>query len=206
MMLKVFAFSALLSFATAFLGGAGRPSMRMHAMSMADSKNILIVGGTRFSGLYLWKELHDRGHKVTLFNRGKTALKKTPRESDEQFKKRTEETRVIKGDRKVKEDLDKLAMEKFDVVYDMNGRGVGDTAPLADMFNGKVEHFIYMSSAGVYTKSPIMPHCEVRQIVFSSYRTYIDCSFIATFVIASHINCLITSHHITSHHITSHHV
>jgi nucleoside-diphosphate-sugar epimerase len=53
-----------------------------------------------------------------------------------------------------------LKNEKFDVIYDMNGREVGDTAPLADLFNGKVEQFIYMSSAGVYKKSLLMPHFE----------------------------------------------
>lgn len=56
---------------------------------------------------------------------------------------------------------EKLGSQNFDVIYDMNGRESGDTAPLADMFNGKVEHFVYMSSAGVYKKSPIMPHIEV---------------------------------------------
>ena len=56
---------------------------------------------------------------------------------------------------------DKLKDQKFDVIYDMNGREAADTAPLADMFNGKVEHFIYMSSAGVYKKSLMMPHQEV---------------------------------------------
>ena len=35
-------------------------------------------------------------------------------------------------------------------MYDMNGREVGDTAPLADLFNGKVEH----------EKSLLMPHFE----------------------------------------------
>jgi len=29
-------------------------------MSTATSKKVLIIGGTRFSGLYLWKELYDR--------------------------------------------------------------------------------------------------------------------------------------------------
>lgn len=43
----------------------------------------------------------------------------------------------------------------------MNGREASDTAPLADLFNGKVEHFVYMSSAGVYKKSLVMPHFEV---------------------------------------------
>ena len=59
---------------------------------------------------------------------------------------------------------DKLKDQKFDVIYDMNGREAADTAPLADMFNGKVEHFIYMSSAGVYKKSLMMPHQEVSCI------------------------------------------
>ena len=27
-----------------------------HALTMSASKNVLIIGGTRFSGLYLWKE------------------------------------------------------------------------------------------------------------------------------------------------------
>ena len=59
-----------------------------------------------------------------------------------------------------KELKEKLGGETFDVIYDMNGRESSDTAPLADLFNGKVEHFVYMSSAGVYKKSPLMPHFE----------------------------------------------
>jgi len=132
---------------------------------MSAGKNVLIVGGTRFSGLYLWKELHDRGHSVTLFNRGKTELKKLPRESQEEFDKRKEETQFIKGDRKNSEDLvTQLGDKSFDVVYDINGREASDTAPLADLFNGKVEHFVYMSSAGVYKKSPLMPHHEMDAV------------------------------------------
>ena len=65
------------------------------------SKKVLIVGGTRFSGLYLWKELHERGHEVTLYNRGKTALQKIPTESEDSFNKRLKETKFIKGNRQV---------------------------------------------------------------------------------------------------------
>ncbi|KAJ1399915.1 38 kDa ribosome-associated protein precursor [Ochromonadaceae sp. CCMP2298] len=127
-------------------------------------KNVLIVGGTRFSGLYLWKELHDRGHSVTLFNRGKTALQRLPKESHEGFEKRCAETQYLKGDRQNAADLATLGDKSFDVVYDMNGREAADTAPLADLFNGKVEHFVYMSSAGVYKKSPLMPHHEADAV------------------------------------------
>lgn len=125
------------------------------------NKNVLIVGGTRFSGLYLWKELHERGHQVTLYNRGKTPLKKLACETDEVFSERKLNTKYIYGDRKNGDEMkQKLGSETFDVIYDMNGREVTDTAPLADLFNGKVEHFVYMSSAGVYKKSEQMPHIE----------------------------------------------
>lgn len=128
---------------------------------MSSGKSCLIVGGTRFSGLYLWKELVDRGHQVTLYNRGKTALKKLPRETDEAFEDRKSKTNFISGNRQEPAELkEKLSSQKFDVVYDMNGREATDTAPLADIFNGKVEHFVYMSSAGVYKKSLMMPHVE----------------------------------------------
>jgi hypothetical protein len=57
----------------------------------------------------------------------------------------------------------------------MNGRNVEDTAPIADMFNGRVEHYVYMSSAGVYKKSHIMPHQEVRRALYDStqYKFYV---------------------------------
>jgi len=128
---------------------------------MADTKKVLIIGGTRFSGLYLWNELHKRGHSITLFNRGKSKLQKLPQESEAEFEKRVSSTRFINGNRQVPEDLkSKLGSETFDVIYDMNGREASDTAPLVELFNGKVEHFVYMSSAGVYKKSPLMPHRE----------------------------------------------
>lgn len=73
----------------------------------------------------------------------------------------------------IKELKEKLGGESFDVIYDMNGRESSDTAPLADLFNGKVEHFVYMSSAGVYKKSPLMPHVEVRSNRCSAFLYFI---------------------------------
>ena len=46
-----------------------------------------------------------------------------------------------------------LGGKKFDAVFDMNAREVGDTQPLADLFADKVDHYVFMSSAGVYLKS-----------------------------------------------------
>lgn len=107
-----------------------------------------MMGGTRFIGVYLTKILVEQGHSVVLFNRGN---KPAPVEGVEQ----------IHGDRTDESQLKaKLASEQFDAIFDNNGRELSDTKPLADLFNGKVKHFVYMSSAGVYLKSDQMPHRE----------------------------------------------
>ncbi|MFB8789047.1 MAG: NAD-dependent epimerase/dehydratase family protein [Potamolinea sp.] len=109
---------------------------------------ILIMGGTRFIGIYLTKILVSQGHEVVLFNRGN---KPTPSEGVQQ----------IKGDRTDPSQLkDKLSQEQFDAVFDNNGRELSDTQPLAEIFKDKVKHFVYMSSAGVYLKSDQLPHIE----------------------------------------------
>lgn len=109
---------------------------------------ILIMGGTRFIGVYLTKILVEQGHEVVLFNRGN---KSAPVEGIEQ----------IHGDRKDPNQLkDKLSGEKFDAVFDNNGRELSDTQPLVEIFKDQVEHFVYVSSAGVYLKSQQMPHIE----------------------------------------------
>lgn len=107
-----------------------------------------MMGGTRFIGVYLTKILVEQGHSVVLFNRGN---KPAPVEGVEQ----------IHGDRTDESQLkEKLASEEFDAIFDNNGRELSDTKPLADLFNGKVKQFVYMSSAGVYLKSDQMPHRE----------------------------------------------
>lgn len=127
----------------------------------AGGQKVLVIGGTRFSGLYLQRELHSRGHEVTLYNRGKTANQQLPGESDAEFEKRSKEVKTIIGDRKDAAVIkDTLGGKKFDAVFDMNAREVGDTQPLADLFADKVDHYVFMSSAGVYLKSDQMPHRE----------------------------------------------
>ena len=109
---------------------------------------ILIMGGTRFIGVSLTKILVAQGHEVVLFNRGN---KPAPVEGVQQ----------IHGDRKDPTQLkDKLAGEKFDAIFDNNGRELSDTQPLIEIFQGQLAHFVYVSSAGVYLPSPQMPHRE----------------------------------------------
>jgi nucleoside-diphosphate-sugar epimerase len=109
---------------------------------------ILIMGGTRFIGVYLTQLLVEQGHEVVLYNRGNHPVP-------------VKGVGQITGDRTDSSQLqEKLASEKFDAIFDNNGRELTDTQPLADIFQGRVQHFIYMSSAGVYLKSDEMPHIE----------------------------------------------
>jgi len=106
------------------------------------------MGGTRFIGVYLTKLLVARGHDVVLFNRGNQPAPVAG-------------VTQIHGDRTDPAQLkEHLSQENFDAIFDNNGRKLSDTQPLADMFKGRVQHFVYMSSAGVYLKSDQMPHLE----------------------------------------------
>ena len=108
---------------------------------------ILVIGGTRFIGVYLTELLVKAGHEVVLFNRGNHAA---PSGVGQIIGDRTDATQL----------KEKLASVSFDVVFDNNGRELTDTQPLAEVFQGRVKHFVYMSSAGVYLKSDQMPHLE----------------------------------------------
>ncbi|MDG3494140.1 MULTISPECIES: NAD-dependent epimerase/dehydratase family protein [Pseudanabaena] len=109
---------------------------------------ILVMGGTRFIGVSLVKLLVSQGHEVTLFNRGK---KPSPIAG----------LRTIIGDRTDPQQLqDKLRGESFEVIFDNNGRELSDTQPLVEIFRDRLQHFVYMSSAGVYLDSDILPYRE----------------------------------------------
>lgn len=109
---------------------------------------VLIMGGTRFIGVYLTKTLVAQGHEVVLFNRGN---KPAPIAGIQQ----------IHGDRKNPQQLrEKLANESFDAIFDNNGRELSDTQPLVQIFAEKVRHLVYVSSAGVYLPTEQMPHRE----------------------------------------------
>ncbi len=109
---------------------------------------ILVMGGTRFIGVYLTRLLTAQEHDVVLFNRGNQPA---PLGIEKQ----------IQGDRTDPEQIkDKLADEEFDAIFDNNGRELADTQPLVELFGDKIKHFVYVSSAGVYLKSDQMPHRE----------------------------------------------
>ncbi|NJN73570.1 MAG: NAD-dependent epimerase/dehydratase family protein [Limnothrix sp. RL_2_0] len=112
---------------------------------------ILIIGGTRFIGVYLTELLLKAGHEVVLFNRGNHPA--------------PDGVTQICGDRQDPAQLKaKLSGESFDAIFDNNSRELAHTQPLVEIFAGKVKHFVYVSSAGVYLPTTQPPHREADAV------------------------------------------
>eukprot|EP00929_Paragymnodinium_shiwhaense_P030333 TRINITY_DN1720_c0_g1_i3.p2 TRINITY_DN1720_c0_g1~~TRINITY_DN1720_c0_g1_i3.p2 ORF type:complete len:475 (+),score=123.45 TRINITY_DN1720_c0_g1_i3:123-1547(+) len=136
----------------------------MAARGGGGKKKILVMGGTRFIGCYLVKQLRDEGHDVFVMNRGKTNGGKPeplPGMSDAEYEKMLEGVSVLVADRKDPEQVKKVCAEAghFDVVYDNNARKLEDVQILVDAIEatGGCDQFIFMSSAGVYGPTQVLP-------------------------------------------------
>lgn len=102
--------------------------------------NILILGGTRFLGRHLVEAALERGHKVTLFNRGS---------NQDVFP----EVEPLIGDRDGS--LKAIRDREWDAAIDTCGF-VPRTVRKSCMMLGSVKHYTYISSISVY-KDPVFP-------------------------------------------------
>lgn len=96
---------------------------------------LLIIGGTRFVGRHLVAAALERGHEVTLFNRGTQSSPFTDLET-------------IAGDRN--KDLAKLQGRRWDVVVDTCGNLPRNVKATAEMLSGSVERYVFISSQSAY--------------------------------------------------------
>jgi 2'-hydroxyisoflavone reductase len=97
---------------------------------------ILFLGGTQFVGRHMVERAMERGHEVTLFNRGKT--------NADLF----QEAEKLIGDRDG--GLERLRDRRWDAVIDVNGylpRLVKDSAQL---LAGAVERYVFISTISVF--------------------------------------------------------
>jgi nucleoside-diphosphate-sugar epimerase len=118
------------------LGGLSTLPLIQHT-NAADKPplNILILGGTGFLGPHIVKAATDRGHTLTLFNRGKSANPYPNVES-------------LKGNRGGK--LKPLKGRQWDVVLDTSTFKPPEVTKSAQMLESSVGHYIYISSTSVY--------------------------------------------------------
>ncbi|XP_022895891.1 chloroplast stem-loop binding protein of 41 kDa b, chloroplastic [Olea europaea var. sylvestris] len=134
-------------------------------VTASSAKKVLIMGGTRFIGVFLSRLLVKEGHQITLFTRGKSPItQQLPGESDKDFSDFSSKILHLKGDRKDFEFVkSSLSAEGFDVVYDINGREAVEVEPILEALPN-LEQYIYCSSAGVYLKTDYLPHFEVDAV------------------------------------------
>jgi len=121
--------------------GALTLGVRQAFSASAESKpkplNILILGGTGFTGPYQVRYALARGHKVTTFNRGKTHPGELPAEVEQ-----------LIGDRNGQ--LDALKDRKWDVAIDNPTTLPAWVRYAAVVLRGNVERYVFISTISVY--------------------------------------------------------
>jgi 2'-hydroxyisoflavone reductase len=116
---------------------------------------ILVLGGTQLIGPPMVEFAKSRGHKVTLFNRGKTNPELFP------------DLEKLRGNRDPKKDDGLKALEgrKFDVIFDDCGyypRMVSASAELLKK-NGS-GHYVFVSSISAYAKNDVVGQDETAEL------------------------------------------
>lgn len=109
----------------------------------------LVLGGNRYIGMQLLYELATQGHDITVMN---SHLADMP-----------EGTRRLHGDRRVPGVLEEVLgpyRDDFEVIYDNTSYVVTDVEPLVALFQGRVSHYVFTSSAAVYRRSFVQPVTE----------------------------------------------
>ena len=131
---SLLAASALPAAAALVHGGGAGPG------PAARPLRILILGGTGFLGPALVEAARARGHRLTLFNRGKTRPGLFP------------ELEKLHGDRDGK--LDALRGRDWDAVVDTSGYVPRIVRASAELLAPHVGRYLFVSSISVYADSP----------------------------------------------------
>jgi 2'-hydroxyisoflavone reductase len=95
---------------------------------------LLVLGGTEFLGRALVESALERGHEVTLFNRGRTNPELFP------------EAEKLRGDRAV----DPLPSGRWDAVVDSSGYLPEVVRRAAEALRDSVERYVFVSSISAY--------------------------------------------------------
>jgi 2'-hydroxyisoflavone reductase len=121
---------------------APRPERRPAAGSAP--LDILVLGGTSFIGPYQVQYALDRGHNVTLFNRGKTNTQLFP------------QVEKLHGDRAVN-DLESLKGRKWDAVIDNSASNPDWVRDSAQLLRDHARTYLFVSTRSVYRDLSAVP-------------------------------------------------
>ncbi len=118
--------------------GAAAAAGLSPGLRAAQPLSVLVMGGTGFIGPHIVRALRDAGHRLTLFNRGKTNPGLFPG------------LELIKGDR-LTSDIEQLQGRRWDVVIDTAAylpRAV-DTL-MAQLDRDSLQQYVFVSTISVY--------------------------------------------------------
>jgi 2'-hydroxyisoflavone reductase len=104
--------------------------------------DVLVLGGSVFVGRNAVAEALAAGHRVTVFNRGRSG--RPPQGAS-----------VIRGDRTDPTDLAQLAGRQFDLVLDTSGYVPVDVARAARLLAGSAAHYAFVSTVNVFPGWPV---------------------------------------------------
>jgi nucleoside-diphosphate-sugar epimerase len=107
-------------------------------------RRILFIGGSGIISAASVRLAVERGHQVTVLNRGKSASRPLPREAE-----------TLQGDATDGAAVDEaLAGREFDVVAQFRAFTPGHVAADIERFAGRTAQYVFISSASVYQKPP----------------------------------------------------
>jgi 2'-hydroxyisoflavone reductase len=112
---------------------------------------LLVLGGTKFLGRAAVESALERGHEVTLFNRGETNPELFP------------QAEGLRGDRDG--DLSALEGREWDAVIDPSGFVPRVLRASAELLRDAVDHYVFVSSISVY-REPYVPDFDEDAPVF----------------------------------------
>jgi nucleoside-diphosphate-sugar epimerase len=110
---------------------------------------VLVMGGTQFNGLALVHELMQTGHQVVILNRGQTAAD-LPVGVERVYADRTNHDQM----REVLGGVD------VDAVIDVSAYLPEDVELMVEIFRGRIDHYVFISSTVIYAASDLLPITE----------------------------------------------
>ena len=102
------------------------------------SLRILILGGTGFTGPHQVRYALSRGHKVTVFNRGKTHPGELPKEAEQLLGDRNGQLEALKG-------------RQWDVCIDNPTTLPVWVRDAAQILKGNIDRYVFISTISVYS-------------------------------------------------------
>lgn len=110
---------------------------------------VLVMGGTQFNGLALVHELANTGHEVVILNRGKSEAK-LPLGVERVYADRTKPDQM----------RDVLGSVDVDAVIDVTAYRPEEVELMIEIFRGRIEHYIFISSTVIYAATDLLPITE----------------------------------------------